>query len=137
MSHPVLASFDPFAVHPFTSNKGLAPKPPQPSGYPAPIPTPSMLVPSAAAPVSPSSSPPSSQTTVHAPRPRRANSPGSSGSSTLRQQPIFVPFRPERSSPDLGDILLKKKPVHGFSFGSEPSTPPTMSMKSSDAKAKH
>lgn len=27
------------------------------------------------------------------------------------RQPIFVPFRPERSSPDLDDILLKKK-VH-------------------------
>lgn len=24
-------------------------------------------------------------------------------------QPVFVPFRPDRSSPDLDDILLKKK----------------------------
>ncbi|KZT28521.1 hypothetical protein NEOLEDRAFT_1058217 [Neolentinus lepideus HHB14362 ss-1] len=136
MSHPVLGSFDPFAVHPFTSNRGLAPQPPQPTGFPAPIPT-AMLVPSAAAPVSPSSTPsstpPSSQNPLHAPRPRRAYSPASSNTSSRQQQPIFVPFRPEQSSPDLPDILIKKKPAHGFGFGSEPSTPPIM--KNSDASA--
>ncbi|TFK55212.1 hypothetical protein OE88DRAFT_1732470 [Heliocybe sulcata] len=135
MSNPVLASFDPFAVHPFTSNKGLAPKPPQPTGFPAPIPN-SMLNHSAAAPASPSSSPPSSssQTPIHAPRPRRANSPGSPPARP-QAHGVFVPFRPEQSSPDLPDILLKKKPAYGFSFGSEPSTPPTG--KSRDGRSKH
>ncbi|KAJ3482664.1 hypothetical protein NLI96_g6832 [Meripilus lineatus] len=42
---------------------------------------------------------------LHAPQPKRSTpkpSPNTRG-------PIFVPFRPEQSSPDLDDILLRKK----------------------------
>ena len=44
---------------------------------------------------------------MHAPQPKRALPKRSPHSSA--PQPIFVPFRPERGSPDLEDILLKKK----------------------------
>ncbi|GJE98127.1 hypothetical protein PsYK624_143490 [Phanerochaete sordida] len=90
----VLASFDPLAVHPFTNTSGLLPKPAAPSQYPMPLPSPATLA-----------TAPSNMAHVAAPQAKRA-SPSKSGS---KKGPIFVPFRPERSSPDLEDILLKKK----------------------------
>ena len=39
MSHSVLASFDPLAVHPFTNTSGLLPKPTPPSQYPRSLPS--------------------------------------------------------------------------------------------------
>ncbi|KAI0730115.1 hypothetical protein C8Q72DRAFT_746527, partial [Fomitopsis betulina] len=92
------ASFDPLATHPFTNNSGLLPKPVAPSQFPRHIPTP--LRDATAAPLS-------NANAIHAPLPRKAPSPAKTTSSGPR--PIFVPFRPERSSPDLDDILLKKK----------------------------
>ncbi|KDQ59506.1 hypothetical protein JAAARDRAFT_33082 [Jaapia argillacea MUCL 33604] len=114
MSNSVLASFDPFAVHPFTNSSGLMAPPPPPSQFPRHPPSPPQHATEGAhstAPTSPPVSPSSSPippATIHAPRPRRANSPPQV-SSTSPPKAIFVPFRPERSSPDLGDILVKKK----------------------------
>ena len=105
MSNSVLSSFDPLATHPFTNNSGLLPKPAAPSQFPHPVPA-SKAHPSHTAP-----GPIILTTThVHAPQPKRA--PAKSSSSAPK--PVFVPFRPERSSPDLEDILLKKKFADAF-----------------------
>lgn len=96
MSHSVLASFDPLAVHPFTNTSGLLPKPAQPSQYPMPLPSPATLA----------STAPSA---LHAPQPKHASPSKGQPAKGGAKAPIFVPFRPERSSPDLEDILLKKK----------------------------
>ena len=95
MSNSVLSSFDPLATHPFTNNSGLLPKPAQPSQYPQ-----ASKAAHTAGPIILTTAP------MHAPQPKRA-SPPKAGSSAPK--PVFVPFRPERSSPDLEDILLKKK----------------------------
>ncbi|THH32981.1 hypothetical protein EUX98_g1204 [Antrodiella citrinella] len=107
MSHSILASFDPLATHPFTNNSGLMPKPTPPSQYPLPIPSSQQRQKTAP-------SAPSKQHTLpmHAPQPMsQRSSPMKNGS----RAPIFVPFRPERSSPELDDILLKKKVSDAFS----------------------
>lgn len=102
MSNSVLKSFDPLAAHPFTNNSGLLPKPAAPSQYPH-------HSPSKASPANNGQGPIILTTSlVHAPQPKRA-APKSSG-----HKPIFVPFRPEHSSPELEDILLRKKFVDAF-----------------------
>lgn len=109
MSHIVPASFDPFATHPFTNNSGVPPQPPQPYPYPRPIPS-TQLAQSAYAPPAPSSLP-SAHTpgaALHAPQPQRASRPQQPTAAAMRQQPVFEPFRLERSSPDLKDVLAKK-----------------------------
>lgn len=89
-----LSSFNPFATHPFTNNSGLAPQPPRPSKYPHPIPSPSHLV-----------APQTSSPYVKSPQPQRgAGNPGNAPT-----KPIFVPFRQDNSSPELGDILSKNR----------------------------
>ena len=104
MSNSVLSSFDPLATHPFTNNSGLLPKPVAPSQYPHHVPS-SKAHPHAHAPAQ---GPIILTTTpVHAPQPKRALPPKANSHSGPK--PIFVPFRPERGSPDLEDILLKKK----------------------------
>ncbi|KAF5386891.1 hypothetical protein D9615_001881 [Tricholomella constricta] len=116
MTHSILASFDPFATHPFTNGSGLVPEPPMPSQYPILIPSPrnrsrlpSAFPASSLDTSASSSSPPagSPQTPPHvkAPEPRRILSSNSQPSVT---RPIFVPFRQETSSPDL--VLKKKSP---------------------------
>ena len=101
MSQSVLASFDPLAVHPFTNTSGLMPKPAAPSQYPHLLPSPATLA---------TPPPPMSTATpggfVHSPKPSRAMSPKKNGSG---KGPVFVPFCPDRSSPDLDEILLKKQ----------------------------
>ncbi|KAI0781311.1 N-terminal glutamine amidase-domain-containing protein [Trametes elegans] len=104
MSNSVLSSFDPLATHPFTNNSGLMPKPSQPSQYPHPSPSKTASATGGQGPIILTTTP------VHAPQPKRAV-PKSSSSAP---KPIFVPFRPERSSPDLEDILLKKKFADAF-----------------------
>ena len=100
----VLASFDPLAVHPFTNTSGLMPKPVAPSQYPMPLPKPATQA--APAPAPNTAATPTQA--VYAPQPKHASaSKGGAGSPS--KGPIFVPFRPERSSPDLEDILLKKR----------------------------
>ncbi|CAA7265437.1 unnamed protein product [Cyclocybe aegerita] len=106
---PLLASFDPFATHPFTNGSGVPPRPPLPSSYPVPIPsrqaqpyyggTITQYPPLSSSASSTSSS--QSSTPLRAPRPQRANSP------MTPARPIFVPFRKDASSPDL---VLKKSP---------------------------
>ena len=96
-------SFDPLATHPFTNNSGLLPKPVAPSQFPRPIPAP-LRADAATVPVP-------STNAIHAPQPRKVPSPSKSSArmTSSGPRPIFVPFRPERSSPELDDILLKKK----------------------------
>ncbi|PIL30512.1 hypothetical protein GSI_07212 [Ganoderma sinense ZZ0214-1] len=105
MSNTVLSSFDPLATHPFTNNSGLLPKPVAPSQYPRHVPS-SKALPHAH---TPAQGPIILTTTpMHAPQPKRAL-PAKTSSHSSAPKPIFVPFRPERGSPDLEDILLKKK----------------------------
>lgn len=101
MSSLTLHDFDPLATHPFTNSSGLAPQPLTPSQYPYPVPSPPRN-----AIISPSSFPP-----IQSPQPRR---PSHSKSSSGKTKPIFVPFRQDCSSPDLGDILSKKKSPSSF-----------------------
>ncbi|CCM03692.1 uncharacterized protein FIBRA_05837 [Fibroporia radiculosa] len=114
MSHSTLPSFDPLATHPFTNNSGLLPKPAPPSQFPHPIPPPIDLRTAGSmhtltqGQLSNLSAPP-----FHAPQPKRPSKP-SSKSSSNGPRPIFVPFRQERSSPELDDILLKKKVSDAF-----------------------
>ncbi|KAI0060808.1 hypothetical protein BV25DRAFT_1839389 [Artomyces pyxidatus] len=119
MSQSPLASFDPFAPHPFTNiNNGFIAMPPPPSQYPRPIPS-THAPPYPYHPTSPSSLPGSHNTTpLAAPKPQYASSPPSSSASSTSSTPhakhaskgIFVTFKPDgRSTPDLEDILAKKK----------------------------
>lgn len=112
---PLLESFDPFAVHPFTNNSGLAPSLPQPSKYPTPLPSP-RYQPStvSTSPAStPSSSPesftffPSSPPSSHVYPKHPSTQPTAPASTMSPSRPVFVPFRKDTSSPDL---ILKKSP---------------------------
>ncbi|KAJ6591855.1 hypothetical protein DFH09DRAFT_1273640 [Mycena vulgaris] len=86
MSKPVSTSplsgsnFDPFATHPFTSYSPPAPRAPVPARNPAPT---------------------HSHNTTQAPPKRSPSSPTA---------PIFVPYRPEASPPELSQVL-KKQPA--------------------------
>ncbi|OCH90302.1 hypothetical protein OBBRIDRAFT_812793 [Obba rivulosa] len=103
MSQPSLTSFDPLATHPFTNNSGLLPKPTAPSRFPRPIPPAAKTV-----HADPSRAPaPRTAAPIQSPAPKRGAPSAKPGSSAAK--PIFTPFRPERSSPDLDDILLKKR----------------------------
>lgn len=104
-SQSILSSFNPHAVHPFTA-AGTSQSPahhhpartPKPSSHPSQAQT--ITYNSTASQQPPHTSP--TQTTVQSPQPRPASKhPPSS-------QPIFTPFRLERSSPELRDILVKK-----------------------------
>ena len=108
---PSLSSFNPHAVHPFTAgspnssphlhhiSSARIPKPSLPTSQPqstASVPLVSSLPP---------------QTTTHfpampvfSPQPR----PASNHRDATTSQPIFIPFKLERSSPELSDILVKK-----------------------------
>jgi len=98
------SSFDPLATHPFTNNSGLLPKPTAPSQFPHSIPAP--LKANVATALERSA-----PNAIRAPHPRKAPSAtqSSTKSTSSGPKPIFVPFRPERSSPELDDILLKKR----------------------------
>jgi len=113
MSQSSFASFDPLATHPFTNNSGLLPKPAQPSQFPHPLPSPlSAANTSALTPAQLQALP-----QMHAPKPKLPSSTSKSRTSKSgpgASRPIFVPFRPERSSPELDDILLKKKVSDAF-----------------------
>ncbi|KAL5511533.1 hypothetical protein ACEPAH_4750 [Sanghuangporus vaninii] len=108
LSQPGLpASFDPFKTHPFT-NISRAPQPmPAPNPYPRPVPVyqayDTQSAPSA--PTAPSSLP-TSQTPVHSPQPQRV-SPMMNG-SPIATRHVFEPFKLERASPELQDVLAKK-----------------------------
>ena len=106
-----LASFNPHAIHPFTNNNAVKryPPPALPSKYPQPIPssvhryttgTPAHMQ----APRQPSSTP----NTIHSPEPRRPIGLVKSQQPS-NQRYIFTPFQQDRSSPELEEILLRKK----------------------------
>lgn len=114
MSSPLLPSFNPNAKHPFTDHtKGVIPEPPSPSkygrgvppphvavAYPPTLPPPTPLV----API-PQYAPPQMVTT----RSTSSASSISSSSSTSSSKP-FTLFRLDgRGTPELEDVLLKKK----------------------------
>lgn len=105
MSKIVPASFDPFATHPFTNGSGLMPKAPQPYPYPRPIPSAAQNNPQLYA--QQPSSVPTMQTPAqfHAPQPMR---PSSHQLASAKPQHVFEPFKLDRSSPDLQDVLAKK-----------------------------
>jgi hypothetical protein len=129
MSKPPLASFDPFATHPFTNNNVLSKdnnaSPADPSKYPSPIPfsltqqsslhgatnkSPSSS--NALSPLSPSPPPPALPRSIQAPQPKHrlpdSVFPSRNGPAKQRN-PIFVPFQQDRSSPELEEILLRKQ----------------------------
>ncbi|PCH38455.1 hypothetical protein WOLCODRAFT_43048, partial [Wolfiporia cocos MD-104 SS10] len=110
-----LASFDPLATHPFTNNSGLLPVPAQPSQFPHPLPSPLRTehteLPAPAKPGTATTPPP----TLRAPKPRAPPMAKSKSAMSAPRRPIFVPFRPERSSPELDEILLKKRVSDMFS----------------------
>ncbi|TDL27584.1 hypothetical protein BD410DRAFT_835822 [Rickenella mellea] len=103
MSTAVPPNFDPFATHPFTNSSGVMPRAPQPHPYPKPVPQSTYH--NNAPAMAPSTSIPTPHTplSVHAPQPLRA-SPGSQST----KKPVFEPFKLDRSSPDLKDVLAKK-----------------------------
>ncbi|KAF9646274.1 hypothetical protein BDM02DRAFT_3100124 [Thelephora ganbajun] len=112
-----LKSFDPFATHPFTNNNALEryPPPAMPSKYPRPIPL-SVAQYTAGTPahMQPPRQQSSTPNTIHSPEPRRpiplASSQQSSNATHQRHpKPIFTPFHQDRSSPELEEILLRKK----------------------------
>ena len=105
MSNSVLSSFDPLATHPFTNNSAVLPKPAAPSQFAHPVPASAKTSQGTQGPIILATTP------VYAPQPKRP-SPAKSGPSG--HKPIFVPFRPERSSPELEEILLKKKLADAF-----------------------
>lgn len=114
----VLSSFDPFAVHPFTNYSGPSQhgKQPLPPNQMHILPHPSTLT--LDGPAVPSyqqtqfSAAQSSNRVYHpAPAPvgyqSQACQTYSGPASSAR--PIFVPFRQETSSPDLSDVLRRKR----------------------------
>jgi hypothetical protein len=105
-----LASFNPHAIHPFTNNNALDrfPPPTKPSKYPQPFSSSAQYTTPAhmQAPRQQSSTP----NIIHSPEPRRAVPQQSSNASRRRcPEPIFIPFHQDRSSPELEEILLRKK----------------------------
>ncbi|EIN07839.1 hypothetical protein PUNSTDRAFT_126734 [Punctularia strigosozonata HHB-11173 SS5] len=124
MTSPNLGSFNPFAVHPFTNGAGVPPQPAQPSpyalhststAYARTSRTPSST-PSSSPATTPSSTPPSSGSPiVMVPTAHRKRQT----SSKPQPQPIFEPFRPDgRASPELGDIVTKRKVVQAWGLQS-------------------
>lgn len=121
MSRSIPPTFNPHGNHYFTSSVASPPSPhPYYRGENAHIPLPSshttsptsilnlngqMSAPRLSAASSASSSTQYQPTVVHAPQPRPSSRPIQSSTS----MPIFTPFRPDKSSPDLSDVLSKKK----------------------------
>ncbi|EJD05950.1 uncharacterized protein FOMMEDRAFT_132373 [Fomitiporia mediterranea MF3/22] len=99
------STFDPFKTHPFTNISRAPPPMPAPNPYPRPVRTyqPPGAQARPPAPTAPSSLP-TSQTPVHSPQPQRA----SPQTATATRMHVFEPFKYERASPDLQDVLAKK-----------------------------
>ncbi|EIM90367.1 uncharacterized protein STEHIDRAFT_145464 [Stereum hirsutum FP-91666 SS1] len=100
-----LASFDPFATHPFTSMQHAPRQSPRPSQYPRHIPASHMhlhAVQSSSTSFPTPQTSNSNQPTHSAPAPQRQHQTSSKG--------IFVPYVPDRrpSTPELEDIRKKK-----------------------------
>lgn len=109
----VPGSFNPHAIHPFTNNNVVDSykSPPPPSQYPRPIPSSTTQYTISSPSSVQSSRQPSPSGTVHSPQPRRAVPPVNAQQSfnAAQPKPIFFPFHQDRSSPELEEILLRKK----------------------------
>ena len=117
MSQPTTLApgFNPHAIHHFTNGNALKsyPPPAQPSQYPRHIAS-SQYTSGVPAHMQ---TPRQSSTTsgvIHSPEPRRPialASPQQSSNSTNQRQPkpIFTTFQQDRASPELEEILLRKK----------------------------
>ncbi|KAF9792886.1 hypothetical protein BJ322DRAFT_1103339 [Thelephora terrestris] len=112
-----LNEFNPFTTHPFTNNNVIDryPPPAMPSQYPLPIPS-SATQYTTGTPSHMQSPRQSSYTnnTIHSPEPRRPITlvNAQQQSHSTRQgypKPIFTRFQQDRSSPELEEILLRKK----------------------------
>jgi len=107
-----LKSFDPHAIHPFTNNNALQryPPPAPPSKYPRPIPS-SFDQYTAGTPAHTQAPRQSSSTpnTIHSPEPRRPIALANPQQPSNAVKPIFYTFSQDRSSPELEEILLRKK----------------------------
>lgn len=112
-----LEQFNPFTTHPFTNNNVVDrhPAPAPPSKYPRPIPS-SATQYTTGTPAHMQSPKQSSYTNniIHSPEPRRpiplANA--QQPVNATRQgypKPIFTRFQQDRSSPELEEILLRRK----------------------------
>ena len=109
-----LGNFNPHAIHPFTNNNVVDSykSPPPPSKYPRPIPSSTtQYTVSSPSSVQSSRQPSPSSSTIHSPQPRRAVPPVNvqQSSNAAQQKPIFFTFHQDRSSPELEEILLRKK----------------------------
>ncbi|KAH7910647.1 hypothetical protein BJ138DRAFT_1152420 [Hygrophoropsis aurantiaca] len=100
MAESPLASFNPFAAHPFTNGSGIVP----PHPVEAPADTSRYNFQSSVAPTMfPESDLSQKSPVVQSRKPQRykLQAPG-------HTEPIFVPFRPEKASPDLSEILVSE-----------------------------
>jgi protein N-terminal glutamine amidohydrolase len=108
-------TFNPFIVHGFTNNNAVEHNqpPPQPSKYPRPIPSSATqyLAGTPAHLQNHPRQPSSNNNIIHSPEPRRPITLAKSQQSAnqRRREPVFVPFHQDRSSPELEEILLRKK----------------------------
>lgn len=107
MDQSALKSFNPFITHPFTNNNALKsnPLPAKPSDQPRSIP-------SSAAQYSanaPGQIQRQSSTTIHSPQPSRPITLAKQQSVQRHPKAIFTTFQQDRYSPELEEILLKKK----------------------------
>lgn len=124
MANKTLSSFDPFATHPFTNNNALSssPSPAKSSKQQFSIPSSSMTVPpsfqsgrSDTTPATPKSASQAPPKNIYAPQPTRPHAhpfnatPASRRTPQGQRKPIFVPFQQDRLSPELEEILLRKK----------------------------
>jgi hypothetical protein len=112
MAQPrALDSFNPFITHPFTNNNALnsSQLPAKPSD-PRSIPSSSAQY-TAGAPAQMQTTRQSSATpsTIHSPQPTRPIALAKQHSAQRHQKPIFTPFQQDRYSPELEEILLRKK----------------------------
>ena len=117
MAQPtILKDFNPFDTHSFTNNNVLNrhPLPTGPSKYPLPIPS-SISQYTTGTPAHMQTPRQSSSTsgTIHSPEPRRpiplVNAQQPSAAAHQRQKQIFYTWQQDRSSPELEEILLRKK----------------------------
>lgn len=110
MSNPLLSSFDPFALHPFTAGTSqTSPSTQRPPHSPSSYDSSAAKKPSVAKAI-PSSHPP--VPVIQSPQPQLAS--GISPPSSSASQPIFTPFKLDRASPELSDVLAKKKKSPAF-----------------------
>lgn len=114
MTQSNLLNFDPLATHHFTNGNAVqhCQPPPQPSKYPRPIPSSAtQYLAGIPAHMQTPRQPSSTNNTIHSPEPIRPIPLAKSqpSCSQRRREPVFTTFQQDRSSPELEEILLRKK----------------------------